>query len=93
MRLATKFTGATNSIGKAKNMPQMKCRSSATSSFKHQAQMINNIKHKSENRVNRIIYKNTSIKESVKIEIDKQNKIDLMKSREENSNSNTCDST
>lgn len=71
MRLATKFTGATNSIGKAKNMPQMKCRKSATSSFKHQAQMINSIKQKSENRVNRIIYKNTSIKESVKIEIDK----------------------
>ena len=33
--------------------------------------MINSIKQKSENRVNRIIYKNTSIKESVKIEIDK----------------------
>lgn len=52
--------------------------------------MINNIRNKSENRVGRIIYKNTSIKESVKIEIDKQNKIDLMKSREME---NPCDST
>ena len=51
MRLASSFTGATNSLGKSKKIPSMEVRQGAAKTFKEQRMMLQEAKMKSNSRV------------------------------------------
>ena len=74
MRLSSKQTGATNTIGKQQQRPSMSVRAGAHNSFKEQRDMLMNIRDETTTKVGKYIRRDISIKVSAKVALDEHHR-------------------